>query len=218
MNLDSIITYQSDSVMLMILTAMVLGIYCAWICRICFQSSKGMAITVSMLPVVVCAALIAINGSLGTGIAILGVFGLVRFRSLPGKSTDIITVFYAMTAGLIVSTGHILSAILITVLLGIFFWLIIIGFDHFFREPYTLVILAPEEEANAEQFEEILKRDRIRYNFESVRTSHMGTLYEFTFIIHPGKNFNPVPLMDEIRVCNGNLNVTCRKGASEASL
>lgn len=218
MNLDTLISYQTDSVILMILTAMVLGLYCAWICRVCFQCSKPMAITVSMLPVVVSAALIAINGSLGTGIAILGVFGLVRFRSLPGKSTDIITVFYAMTAGLIVSTGHIFSAILITVLLGLFFWLVIIGFDRFYKEPYTLVILAPEEEANAEQFEEILKKDHIRYNFESVRTTHMGTLYEFTFIIHPAKGFNPIPLMDEIRVCNGNLNVTCRKGASEVSL
>jgi hypothetical protein len=34
-----------------------------------------------------------VNGNLGTSVAILGAFSLIRFRSLPGNSREIASVF-----------------------------------------------------------------------------------------------------------------------------
>ena len=48
-----------------------------------------------------------VNGNLGAGIAVMGVFNLVRFRSIPGSAKDIGSVFLAMAVGL--GDGHGLS-------------------------------------------------------------------------------------------------------------
>ncbi len=58
--------------------------------------SKNFAITLVSLPVLVQAVMMMVNGNLGTGVAIMGAFGLVRFRSLPGTSREIVSVFFAM--------------------------------------------------------------------------------------------------------------------------
>ena len=41
-----------------------------------------------------------VNGNLGTGVAIAGAFGLVRFRSAPGTAREISGVFLSMALGL----------------------------------------------------------------------------------------------------------------------
>ena len=48
------------------------------------RCSKDFLVTLAILPILVAVVMIMINGSLGTSIAILGAFSLVRFRSLPG--------------------------------------------------------------------------------------------------------------------------------------
>ena len=50
-----------------------------------------------------------------------GVFGLVRFRSMQGNSREIASIFFAMGIGLAVGMGHILFAVVITVIVAILF-------------------------------------------------------------------------------------------------
>ena len=63
--------------------------------------SKNFARTLIILPMLVCAVMLVVNGNLGTSVAIVGAFSLIRFRSLQGNSRDIAFVFFAMTIGLI---------------------------------------------------------------------------------------------------------------------
>ena len=46
-----------------------------------------------------------VNGNLGTSVAVLGAFSLIRFRSVPGNSKEIASVFFAMAIGLAVGMG-----------------------------------------------------------------------------------------------------------------
>ena len=48
------------------------------------------------IPVIVQAVIMLVNGSLGTGVAVMGAFSLVRFRSVPGNSREIGSIFLAM--------------------------------------------------------------------------------------------------------------------------
>ena len=57
-----------------------------------------------------------VNGNLGTSVAVLGAFSLVRFRSLPGTSKEILSVFFSMTVGLATGMGHLVFAIITTVI------------------------------------------------------------------------------------------------------
>ena len=57
-----------------------------------------------------------VNGNIGTGVAVMGAFSLVRFRSVPGKAKDIALIFLAMTSGLACSGGYIATALLFTVI------------------------------------------------------------------------------------------------------
>ena len=60
------------------------------------QTTKGFLTTLAVLPLLVMAVMIMINGNLGTSIAILGAFSLIRFRSIQGHAKDLLSVFFAM--------------------------------------------------------------------------------------------------------------------------
>ena len=80
------------------------------------QTTKGFLITLTTLPLLVMAVMIMINGNLGTSIAILGAFSLIRFRSLQGHAKDLLAIFFAMMIGLACGMGHILFGTIITVI------------------------------------------------------------------------------------------------------
>ena len=59
------------------------------------KSTKGICISLIMLPALVQTVIMLVNGNLGAGVAIVGAFSLVRFRSIPGTSREITCVFFA---------------------------------------------------------------------------------------------------------------------------
>ena len=70
------------------------------------SSTKSYAVTVALLPLIVQTVIMLVNGNLGTGVAVAGAFSLVRFRSVPGTSREIIGVFFAMAVGLATGMGQ----------------------------------------------------------------------------------------------------------------
>ena len=55
--------------------------------------NPGFVRTLAILPAVVCAVIMMVNGNVGTGVAVAGAFSLVRFRSVPGSAKDIGAIF-----------------------------------------------------------------------------------------------------------------------------
>ena len=66
--------------------------------------SGSYMITVALIPLIVQVIIMLVNGNVGTGIAVMGAFGLVRFRSAQGSAIDICGVFLAMAVGLACGT------------------------------------------------------------------------------------------------------------------
>ena len=81
--------------------------------------SKNFILTLAILPVIVQTVIMIVNGNVGTGVAVMGAFSLVRFRSVPGNSREIASVFLAMAAGLAAGTGELTLAILLTAVVEI---------------------------------------------------------------------------------------------------
>lgn len=47
--------------------------------------TRSFAVTLAILPAVVCVVILMVNGNVGTGVAVAGAFNLVRFRSAQEK-------------------------------------------------------------------------------------------------------------------------------------
>lgn len=72
--------------------------------------SRSLAVTLAILPAVVCVVIMMVNGNVGTGVAVAGAFNLVRFRSAPGSAREIGAIFVAMGTGLITGMGYLATA------------------------------------------------------------------------------------------------------------
>ena len=82
------------------LCSIVLGVLIAVVYRKEGNTSKNFTLSLVVLPMLVQMVIMMVNGNLGTSVAVLGTFGLVRFRSVPGTSKEICFVFLAMAIGL----------------------------------------------------------------------------------------------------------------------
>lgn len=189
------------------LLAFSLGLCAAWICAVSLRPSRAILLSTALLPPVVAVALLAVNGSVGTSIAVLGVFGLVRFRSLPGRSVDMVCVLYSMVIGLLSVSGNWIASILLSGSIGLFLYSLC-WFLARRPQEMQLMIVVPEsmpEEAGYRSLLESVGRD---VRLERMKSAGMGTLYELSYRFVPRHPFDQTALLDEIRARNGNLAVT----------
>lgn len=92
------------------------------------QYTQSFACTLLPLPAIVQVVIMLVNGNIGTGLAVAGTFGLVRFRSVAGTAREIGSIFLAMAVGLATGMGYLGTAALFTLaicavqMLLTFFW------------------------------------------------------------------------------------------------
>lgn len=188
--------------------ALVLGIVIAITHMKTSQTTKGFLTTLATLPLLVMAVMIMINGNLGTSIAILGAFSLIRFRSIQGQAKDLLSVFFTMMVGLACGMGHILFAVVITVIAVIA--ILIFSYTHFLepnKKQRVLKIVVPEDLDYEEVFDEIFQKYTSRAELTRMKTMNMGSLYKLTYDITMKGGVKEKEFLDEIRIKNCNLKV-----------
>ncbi|MBQ9279427.1 MAG: DUF4956 domain-containing protein [Clostridia bacterium] len=172
------------------------------------KCSKNFAITIAVLPALVQIVIMMVNGNLGTSVAILGSFGLIRFRSMQGNSKEILSVFFAMAIGLAVGMGHIAFATFITIIISLLLLIyskIKIGRDV--ENMRRLKVLIPENLNYVEVFDEVFTKYTKSNTLEKLKTTNMGSMYELNYIVELKSGINEKEFLDELRVRNGNLNI-----------
>ncbi|MFR1759956.1 MAG: DUF4956 domain-containing protein, partial [Christensenellaceae bacterium] len=87
--------------------SLALGAAIAWLYAFRSRASKSFVVTLALLPAMVQLVIMLVNGNLGTGVAVMGAFSLVRFRSVPGSAREISSIFLAMAVGLATGTGYV---------------------------------------------------------------------------------------------------------------
>lgn len=63
--------------------SLVLGLIIAFAFNFRQKKTKSFMMTLALLPVIVQVVIMLVNGNIGTGVAVMGAFSLVRFRSVP---------------------------------------------------------------------------------------------------------------------------------------
>ncbi len=202
-------TISVQSLIISSVTSIILGFLIAITYRYTSKYNKNFLITTTLLPILVQSVMIMVNGNLGTSIAIMGAFGLVRFRSIPGTSKEILIVFFAMAVGLATGMGQIVFAIALTII-GCIAITILSKIKLFDRDENEkeLKIVIPENLDYTNIFDDIFKKYTKTANLEKTKTTNMGSLFELTYNIILKNNINEKNFIDEIRTKNSNLKVS----------
>jgi len=190
------------------LTSIILGLIIAVVHRYTSHYTKNFLITLAVLPVLVQSVILMVNGNLGTSIAVVGAFSLVRFRSLPGTSKEIVSVFFAMVIGIATGMGQLLFATIITVLVSII--LIALSKTSFGNHKENLKILKitiPDDLNYTNVFNDIFDKYVEKYSLENVKTVNLGSLFEITYRLNMKKDIDEKEFIDDLRCKNGNLKI-----------
>jgi len=211
---DSIISSEItlSGFLICIGAAMLLGLLTALLFRFRSKRSSSLSMALAVLPAVVTMVIMMVNGNVGAGLAVAGSFALIRFRSLPGKASDIVGLFMATAIGLACGMGYIAIAGVYFAAMALFILLLtLLRFGEHTDTYRRLKITIPEILDYDDLFEDIFQKYTTRHELESVKTTNMGTLYELSYSIHLKSAAHTKEFLDELRCRNGNLNITCGK-------
>ena len=184
--------------------SLVLGLIIAFAFNFKQKKTKSFMMTLALLPVIVQVVIMLVNGNIGTGVAVMGAFSLVRFRSVPGSAMDICAIFLSMAVGLATGTNHLALALMLAVcvsLLNIIYTLLPIGKKKSGHKELSITI--PESLDYTEVFDDIFEK----------YLSNMGSLFKLRYRIELKGDANEKQLIDELRCRNGNLEIMCAVAA-----
>lgn len=172
--------------------------------------NRSFVISLVLLPAIVQVIIMMVNGNLGTGVAVVGAFSLIRFRSVPGSSREIVTIFLAMAIGLATGMGYVWYAVLLELLIGgVSLLLYATGFAQTSQLEKDLRIMIPESLDYEGVFDDLFQRYTSSNELLKVKTTNMGSMYELQYHIHMRKGIVEKEFLDELRCRNGNLNIVC---------
>lgn len=201
-------TFNLTSVAMALGTALILGLIIAVVYKTCNVPTGKFAVILAVLPLLVTSVIMIVNGSLGASVAVLGAFGLVRFRSAAGGSAEIGYIFFAMAAGLAAGMGYLTLAVMVTLIVAL---MLLILEKAGFAEPTVtdkmLKITIPESLNYTGLFDDLFKNYTKYTHLESVRTTGMGTLYELSYRLRLKDPKKEKAFIDDLRCRNGNLDV-----------
>lgn len=205
-------TLSIQTALICMVVSLLLGLVMAFAYMIQGRYSKQFVITLVILPVLVQTVIMLVNGNLGTSVAVMGAFSLVRFRSLPGSARDISAIFFAMVVGLATGMGFVSYAVIITVLVCIVMVLLSkskLGDNK--EEAKDLRITIPENLDYSEIFDDLFEKYAAIHSLNRVKTTNMGSMYELSYSVVIKADCNEKEFIDELRCRNGNLPIICSR-------
>lgn len=205
----SVAAVSASGFVLCAVTSILCGLACAFVYMYRHDYSKGFVVTLAIMPVIVQMVILLVNGNLGAGIAVMGVFNLVRFRSIAGTAKDIGSVFLAMAIGLATGMGYLGLAVLLTVVVAILnFVYVTSGFGEAADQAKLLKITVPEDLQFEGMFDQVLSRYSGAFRLEDIETTNMGSLYQLRYRIVLREGASQKDLIDDLRCLNGNLKIS----------
>ncbi len=207
---SSVDTMGPQEFILCIACALVMGFIISGIYMFRNKHSASFALTIALLPAIVCVVIMAVSGDIGAGIAVAGAFSLVRFRSAPGSAKEIVVIFLSMAVGLLIGMGFLAYA----AVFGIVLCLVLlactsIGFggtkDEF--ENKIVKITVPEDLDYNSEIDTLMMEYTSTCELVEVKSVNMGSMFRLTYKAVLKDSSKQKELIDKIRVRNGNLEV-----------
>lgn len=172
------------------------------------KHSKSFILSLILLPPIVQMVIMMVNGNIGTGIAVMGAFSLIRFRSVPGSAREIVCIFLSMAIGLATATGYIGIAVVFTVIICI----VLILFTKLHikgaqGEQLELKITIPESLNYVHAFDDLFALYTSEAKLVSAKTTNLGSLLKLHYHVSMKDRELEQELINELRCRNGNLEI-----------
>lgn len=176
--------------------------------------SRSFVTTLAVLPAVVCVVIMMVNGNIGAGVAVAGAFSLVRFRSVPGSAKEIVTLFFAMSCGLMTGMGYLGYALIFAIIMTLIYMLynaVNLGGRGNKTLDKTLNIVIPESLDYTGVFDDIFADYLSDFELTNVKTTNMGSMFKLTYDVVLKKEASEKEMIDKLRCRNGNLEINVSK-------
>lgn len=165
--------------------SLVLGLVIAAVYMLQGEYTKNFVVTLLLLPALVQAVIMLVNGNLGTGVAIV--------------------------VGLATGMGYLAYAAMITVIVGAVMLVSYKVVGHAGVQQHLLRIVISEDLDYEGVFEDILQKYTKTARLIQVKTINMGSMYELRYEIALAKDALVKEMIDDIRTRNANLTVSCSR-------
>lgn len=190
------------------LVSLALGAVIAWASGFKTRRSKGFSLAILLLPVIVQMVIMLVSDSVGAGIAVMGAFSLVRFRSAPGSAKEIVSIFLAMATGLAVAKGYLgLAAVFVIAVCLVMVASQFVNIKEKDDLKRELRITIPEDLNYAHEFDDIFGKYTKQQKLINVKTTNMGSLYKLNYLVELKNEDDVQAFIDELRCRNGNLEI-----------
>ena len=199
-----------DPVMLMLAigVSLLLGLVVAKVYQFKTVYSKSFVMSLALLPTLIAIVIFLVNGSLGAGVAVMGAFSLIRFRSAPGGAKELVSIFLVMTIGIAIGMGYLVFAIVFTLIMSLVMLLLeVVNFGQMKHSMRQLTIVIPESLDYESIFDDIFNKAANHVELANVKTSDMGSLFKIKYIIQLNGRMTEKELIDALRTRNGNLEI-----------
>lgn len=176
------------------------------------RASKHLAVALIVLPAIVQTVIMMVNGNVGAGVAVMGAFSLVRFRSVPGSAREISFIFLAMAIGLATGMGYLTFAAVIAVVISAVLWIVSkLPSGNAKKQEKILRVLMPEDLDYTGVFDDIFEKYTHSWEIERVKTTNLGSMFEVRYIIVLKDAKQEKEMIDAIRCRNGNMTIVCSR-------
>lgn len=199
-----------DPVMMLLAigVSLLLGLVIAKVYQFKTVYSKSFVMSLALLPTLIAIVIFLVNGSLGAGVAVMGAFSLIRFRSAPGGAKELVSIFLVMTIGIAIGMGYLVFATVFTLIMSLAMLLLeVVNFGQMKHSMRQLTIVIPESLDYESIFDDIFNKAANHVELANVKTSDMGSLFKIKYIIQLNGRMTEKELIDALRTRNGNLEI-----------
>lgn len=194
--------------MLAIGVSLLLGLVVAKVYQFKTVYSKSFVMSLALLPTLIAIVIFLVNGSLGAGVAVMGAFSLIRFRSAPGGAKELVSIFLVMTIGIAIGMGYLVFATVFTLIMSLVMLLLeVVNFGQMKHSMRQLTVVIPESLDYESIFDDIFSKAANHVELANVKTSDMGSLFKLKYILQLNGRMTEKELIDALRTRNGNLEI-----------
>ena len=188
--------------------SLLLGLVVAKVYQFKTVYSKSFVMSLALLPTLIAIVIFLVNGSLGAGVAVMGAFSLIRFRSAPGGAKELVSIFLVMTIGIAIGMGYLVFATVFTLIMSLVMLLLeVVNFGQMKHSMRQLTIVIPESLDYESIFDDIFNKAANHVELANVKTSDMGSLFKIKYLIQLNGQMTEKELIDALRTRNGNLEI-----------
>lgn len=212
-NMDKIVV-----AMIIIVITFFIALLYTFLISLKMKGTKSFFLTSSLMPLVVAAVISMVSifldqaSSGAVRIATIAVaLGLIRFRSVNAKAEELLVLFLGVAVGLISGLGYVVfAAIFAVVVAGLY--ILLTSVNIFNRKRFggekMLKITIPESLEYSDVFDDTFARYLKQNELVEVKTTAMGSLFRLSYRIEFKDIKEEKEFIDELRVKNGNLEIS----------